>query len=490
MRRGRALLAAAWFPIISVGGAAAIAQPPADARDIEAFAREVDLLTAPFEVAAFATASTPVAIEGETATAKLAADPLMVKVADAVRSHPEAQAGVERGKQSGFAVRAAAADLYPKLDAGVDLLGNWTNRTPIGGSQQKIRSQSLYRPDAYLAAEQLLFDAGASFARIAAARHRMDASRAEAETTATNVAVRAIGAYWDVLRLREAVKLADANVAAHAILLERVRVRVEGGAASEGDRLRAEARTNSARSRAFLAEGALARAEAEYRLVFGIAPGALVWPTVTPELVGDADMVVNRALAINPAFHAQQAAVAAARKDADAAEAGFWPTISLAANARRYDVLDRDDRLYDAGAQLVFRYRLFAGGRTSAEAGAAQSRLRQAELEQDLERRELESGVRAAMADVTTRAREFDASRLAAETSQQTYAVYVEQYGIGRRTLDDLLDALNEAFEASGQLLQARVDMDVSRYALVARTGDLLGLVATLPSDPMVRPAG
>lgn len=387
-------------------------------------------------------------------------------------------------------MRAAGADLYPKLDVGVDLLGNWTNRTPIGGNQQKIANQSLYRPDAYLAAEQLLFDAGASFARIAAARHRMEANRAEAETTAIRVAVRAISAYWEVLRLREAVKLADANVAAHAILFERVSVRVESGAASEGDRLRAEARTNTARSRAFLTKGALSRAEAEYGAVFGVAPGALVWPSVTPELAGDADTAVDRALAISPALQTQQAAVAAARKDASAARAGFWPTISLAANARRYDVLDRDERLYDVGAQLVIRYRLFSGGRRSAEAGEAQSRLHQAELARDLERRELESGVRAAMADITTREREFDASRRAAETSQQTYAVYVEQHGIGRRTLDDLLDALNEAFEASGQLLQARVNMDVSRYALVARTGDLLGLVATLPSNPTVRPGG
>ncbi|PTQ07466.1 hypothetical protein CLG96_18190 [Sphingomonas oleivorans] len=472
-----------WLP--GLGALLLSAGPAMAAGTAQDVAGDVDVLTAPFEVADFATFSVPISLDSDDASAKLGADPLLASVAEAVRTHPEARAAIERGRESDLGVRAARSDLYPKLDVGVDLLGSWTNRTPVGGRQQRITNQSLYRPDAYAAAEQLLFDAGSSFARIAAARYRKDATMAEAQVSATNVAVRAIAAYWEVLRLREAVKLADANVTAHAVLLERVSVRVEAGAASEGDRLRAEARTNTARSHAFLAEGALKRAEAEYEAVFGASPGALTWPTVTPHLAGDVNAIINRALAASPSLQAEDATVAAARKDADAARAGFWPTISLAANARQYDVLDRDQRLYDVGAQVVMRYRLFSGGRKSAEAAQAQSRLRQAELARDLERRELENEIRSAMADVATREREFEASKRAAETSQQTYTAYVEQYGIGRRTLDDLLDALNEAYQASGQLLQARVDMDIGRYALVARTGDLLTLVNATPDSPM-----
>lgn len=450
--------------------------------NVDELARDVDLLTAPFVMTDIAKTSIPVALGDEDAVAKLAADALVSHVAEAVRTHPEAQAAVERGAESGYAVRAAQADLYPKVDMGVDLLGNWTNRTPLGGSQQHIPSQTLYRPDAYASVEQLLFDAGATFARIAAARHRMDASIADAEVAATAVAVRAIAAYWDVLRLREAVELAEANVAAHAVLLERVSVRVEAGAASEGDRLRAESRTNSARSHAFVVKGALSRAAAEYAAVYGAPPAAtLAWPTITPHLGDDVDGVLARALVLNPELDARESGVEAARKDAAADRARYWPTVSLAANARQYDVLDRDQRLYDAGAQLIVRYRLFSGGAKSAESAQSRSRLRQAELVRDVERRELESEVRAAMSDVTTRDLEFGASLRTAETSQQTYAVYVEQYGVGRRGLDDLLDALNEAYLAAGQLLQARVDVDVARYALLARTGDLLGLINAAP---------
>lgn len=475
------VLRVSWLPavvalLIPVGPSfAAAAQYDVN---VDALARDVDLLTAPFVITDIARPSLPVAIGDDEAVAKLASDALVSQVAEAVRTHPQAQAAAERRAEAGYAVRAVQADLYPKVDAGVDLLGNWTNRTPLGGGQQKIPRQALYRPDAYVSVEQLLFDGGATFSRIAAARHRTDASVAEAEIAATAVAVRAIAAYWEVLRLRGAVELAEANVAAHAVLLERVSVRVAAGAASEGDRLRAEARTNSAHSHAFVVKGALGRATAEYAAVFGAPPLAtLAWPTITPNLGNDVNRVLTRALAINPNLHARESGVEAARKDAAADQAHHWPTVSLAANARRYDVLDRDQRLYDAGAQVIVRYRLFSGGGRAAESAQSRSRLRQAELLRDLERRELESEVRAAMADVTTRDLEFGASLRTAETSQQTYAVYVEQYGVGRRSLDDLLDALNEAYLAAGQLLQTRVEVDVARYALLARTGDLLGLL-------------
>lgn len=450
-------------------------------------ADDVDILTAPFALGTFATTSTPVPIMAGDAPSKLGADPLIANVARALRTHPQVQAALERGTESGYAVRAAQAALYPKLDVGVDLLGSWTNRTLVGANQQRIPSQTLYRPDAYASAEQLLFDAGSTFARISAARHRMDESVSKAEVDATRVAVRAIAAYWDVLRLREAARLADANVTAHDVLFQRVQVRVEAGAASEGDRLRAEARTNNARSQAALTMGALSRAEAEYAAVFGAAPDSLVWPTVAPDLGSNAQAIVDRALAVGPSLHAKEASVEAARKDAAAEGGGLWPNVSVAVNARQYDVLEGRPRLYDVGVQLVVRYRLFSGGQKTAEVAQARSRVRQAELARDLERRELEAQVRASVSDIVMQVREYEASRRAAETSQQTYAVYVEQYGVGRRTLDDLLDALSEAYQASGQLLQARVNMDVGRYALVAQTGDLLALLGTVPPAHMPR---
>lgn len=452
--------------------------------DVAAIARDVDLLAAPFELAGSAPASVPVAVNDEDGVTKLVADPLLARVAQAVRTHPEAMVAFERSSESDFAIRAAKADLYPTLEVGADLVGNWTNRTLIGGRQQRIPGQSLSRPDAVVSAEQLLFDGGSSSTRVAAARYRRDASVAEAQVIATNVAVRAVATYLEVLRLRQAVKLAEANVAAHAILFERVSVRAQAGTASEGDRLRAEARTNTARSQAFQTEGALSRAEAEYRAVFGAPPGELAPPGVAPYVTGDADVIVDRALMVSPSMHAQDATVAAARKDAVAARGSLWPRVSLAVNAREYDLLAPGERLYDLGAQVIVRYPLFSGGRKAAEAGQAASRLRQAELAREVERRELENGIRSTVADVATRERQLEASRRAADTSQRTYAVYVEQYGIGRRTLDDLLDALNEAYQAADQLLAARVNVDISRYAVAARTGDLLELIDAAPGLP------
>ncbi|MBX5463626.1 MAG: TolC family protein [Steroidobacteraceae bacterium] len=82
-----------------------------------------------------------------------------------------------------------------------------------------------------VALTQLLYDGGAAWGRVRAARERVAAASLGIEVAANNLALQAVQIYFTVLRQREAVKIAEENLRK----VQSVRDKVEGRAAEGRD---------------------------------------------------------------------------------------------------------------------------------------------------------------------------------------------------------------------------------------------------------------
>jgi len=61
-----------------------------------------------------------------------------------------------------------------------------------------------------------------------------------------------------------------------------------------------------------------------------------------------------------------------------------------------------------------------------------------------------------------------------AETTQRVRAAYQDQFGLGQRTLLDVLDSENELYNANRRYTEVRYTEEYSMYRILANMGELL----------------
>ena len=395
-------------------------------------------------------------------------------VADAARRHPDFGEALARVGENRGTLREVRSVRYPQVEAGFDTVGSLTNRTSVGGEEQRIPSQSVLRPDAVISVSQLIFDAGSSYHRVSAAMARTGAARATAAATLNDVALRALATYFDVLRYRLAVRIAAENFDEHQRLTGYVVERVEMRAGSQSDVLRARSRSNEAEAQLILAVSELRRSEAAFTEIFGRLAESLPPPLLLPETMLDEARAIDRALARNASVEAARMLVEAARDELTAERRAAYPSVTLEVNGRQFDVASVDEQLYDVGARLVVRYKLYSGGAERGRQERAAAQLRQARYRQDARRLTVERLVTSSLADVAARRERMRAYGLTVTANFAARDAYEAQFALGRTSFMDMLDVQRELFTAQLQWLNAIVDLFLSQYGMAAITGDLL----------------
>lgn len=171
-------------------------------------------------------------------------------IAQAVSRHPllqieESEAAIARAE-----TRAARAALYPRLSASID--ADYVIDREFGASMPNVVES--IRPNgqvnAGLTASQLVFDGGASFARIKAARARNRERERTIVARINDLALRALSVYLDAAVQQGMARLGAEYVARHQKLVRDMKERERLGAGAKAEALRAEARLAAAKARA------------------------------------------------------------------------------------------------------------------------------------------------------------------------------------------------------------------------------------------------
>ncbi|MGL4541576.1 MAG: TolC family protein, partial [Polymorphobacter sp.] len=398
--------------------------------------------------------------------------PFRETVGAAVEVHPAVTAAVQSQVEASAVRTEVRAGLFPKLDA--QIIGSRSLTRNLSGSKTEVeRLSPTFRNDATANVDQLVFDFGATSSRVSAASARVKAAESEVARIATETALRAVTAYYDVLTFQILIELNAASVARHQQIVADTGTRFRQGMGSGSQVAQAEAFLGDAQVQGVRFQRRLDGARGNYRELFGVdAPLHLTRPLPPQSAAGSAAEVL--ALSRDaPAVSAAAAQTAAARQDWRAAKGDALPRLSAGVSGTLYD-LSGGASDYDVRGQLVLRQTLPAGGAASARIAQAKARYQRAEDVTTRIANETARDAGVAYSDIALLESATATLANAYLANRRSRDMFVEQFRVSRGSLLDLLRAEQDYFNSAANYLQGAVELDVARYVLLARTGEML----------------
>jgi adhesin transport system outer membrane protein len=226
----------------------------------------------------------------------------------------------------------------------------------------------------------------------------------------------------------------------------------------------------------YTAQVDLADAEANFFSAVGRMPDELEAPPSikgeVPKSLTDAkqSMLVN-----NSYLKSAQADVNAAEKQYEVAKSPFYPRFDgeLAVGANN-NIAGEEGHDNEWRAAVVMNYNLFNGNRDKARLNSDSYKTGQAMDIRNNALRMINENLSLAWNAMNNARVQTPIAREYAETTTKVRAAYQDQFGLGQRTLLDLLDSENELYNAARRYTELRYTEEYSMYRVLATEGELL----------------
>lgn len=425
-------------------------------------------------LAALRTASGLVATVALLTTPALG-DPLTLAQAQylALKRSPELGQAQARTGAAEAVKDQAKRDLLPKIT--VDAAAGWrhlTNDTRVNLGLSAVNEQPLY---ATIGLDQPIWDFGRRGDEIKAQKENLSAARNEEQSTGESVAFTVARTYLQTMVQERILAAAESNLAFHEALTADVAEGVSRGAMSISERQQAEERLQSAKVILAQARSDMITAREELALHIGSADFDLSMP---PDPAGTVPASLDEAMAAaaadDPRLHAMQDKLEAAGWSAERTRAERWPTVGMRGTARAgedFEGYRGETREYEL--LFALRWPLFDGGVAAAKVRQAEHLEDQARFALAGAQRDSELQVRKSWIVLQTWRSKFAEQQTRLAVASQVLESYRAQFGIGRRSLLDLLDAQNAVYGATVDTEVARFGTLLAEYGMLAQLNRL-----------------
>ncbi len=290
--------------------------------------------------------------------------------------------------------------------------------------------------------------------------------------------------YLGVLKAGNELNLASAEADAVRKSLSDTRKRYEVQLVPGTDLKEAQARDDLAQARLLSARQDVEAAQdaLDETTGNGRAPLSVLAPTARLPMLDstDPEVWVARARENSPAWRQALASHEVARADVESRRSEALPVVDLVASHSRQD--GSESRVGSESNSTVvgveIKAPLFSSGAGRSKVREAQARLRAADAERDRVERELLRDTRRLVRDVETARAQAAAYQRAADSAQAAEQATRYGYEAGKRTITDVLNAQSNT-------VQARRNLDQSRYDSVLKTLQLKQEVGLLSPDDL-----
>jgi adhesin transport system outer membrane protein len=342
------------------------------------------------------------------------------------------------------------------------------------------------RTEASIILVQPLFHGGDIKRRVAVETERQASAEMRVMDNAEALALDAIIAHLEVWRQRELLGLTDRNAGAHRSILAQVEERTQSGAGSIADVIQIKGRLALILSSRAGILADQAAAEANYHRLTGNRPGKLHLPVDHQELLPESRAtVLANARRNNPKMAALSADIRAAAQEVEVRKASFLPRINFEMSSTYRDGEESNtDYTHNNAIMVRARWNLYNGGSDLAAREAAAARKRQLSSDRQNQYELLVEEIDATWSQHQAALDQSESYAEAVSFNDQTRSAYAEQFVVGQRSLLDLLDAENEFFHSTAQLLTTQINEMIAVYRLLALSGELLDKLG-INSNPL-----
>jgi outer membrane protein len=391
----------------------------------------------------------------------------------ALQNNGLARAALAETDAADARLAAARANLYPSID-----LSSSTTRTRIEGGG--AIADTTQRQNGF-GLEWLLLDNGQRELRIRQSSRTAEATRQSTRDTVRRVLFQTARAYYEVLRRKELLQVADTAVRRAETLLEVAKAQAEVGAAPQKDVLQAEADLANARVQQIQARNALRLAETDLKRLIGWEAQkplpALTAPDApsSPDPALSVEQLWQRARLQRPDLRDAELRLQISRLGLDAARLNSLLRLQISARGfREYDPNSRTQ----GSISIVASYPLFDGGLTRASLREAEASLQSAQFRLQQAERDAYAEVESALLSIREASERLEASKIAVAAAQRNFDAAQESLREGVGTIVEVLTAQLALITAETNLVQATYDAAVAELQLRLATGE------RLPAEP------
>ncbi|MDH4607221.1 TolC family outer membrane protein [Pseudomonas sp. BN102] len=398
---------------------------------------------------------------------------------DAIQStldkHPELLASAQNRLVADEEEKVAKGGYLPTVDL-ITGVGREQTDSPTTRALGDHNKETLNFRDAELRLRQMLFDGFNTPNEVARTGAVVNSRAYFTLGTAESLALRTVEVYLEVLKRREMVTLARNNLMAHERIHDQIGLRSERGVGSTADFDQAEARLALAKNNLYTEEVNLADAETNFYSAVGVPSDELVTPaTIKGEMPADLIAARQGVMDANPLLKSAQADVQAAESQYESAKSPFYPRLDAELATTADDNVQGDEGHYNTWrAGVVMNYNLFNGMRDKARLQAAAHQINQSMDIRNNALRVLNENISLAWNAMENARKQTPEARAYADYTARVREAYQQQFGLGQRTLLDLLDSENELFTANRRYVEVRYTEEFSMYRVISAMGDLL----------------
>jgi outer membrane protein len=369
-------------------------------------------------------------------------------------------------------VTQARAAYFPQITPSYSYNSQLTTQRFNGQTQTGTVEQSI----AQIGARQLIFDMGKRELNV-------DASRANARGAELNVLdarqaviVNITTNYYEYLRRRELVRVAEASVERAKTVLEATKAFVEAGTAPKKDILQAQADLDNANVQLSIAKNDVSLASTALKASMGVLtpmpvviPDAQVpAPDPTPDTLTTADYL-NRAFASRPDLKREGEFITADRRSVRIAEinSGFQVEADIT-EGYRIDPNPGENRTFGT----TFSYPLFDAGATRAQVRQARATLEQSRRQLELTKQGIQQEVENAYLTREEARLRYQATQSALKAAKENYDAAREAQREGAGNIIDVITAQTQLVTAETNAVQAVYDFHTSDARLKRAIGE------------------
>jgi adhesin transport system outer membrane protein len=407
--------------------------------------------------------------------------PVTHAVRQALEANPDVASRASLYRAAGEEIDVAAGAFKPHVDVSAE--GGARN---FRNTALPPYTYDLSRYQGNVSASQLLWDGAATRNEVRRLDHARLLRWFEFLDTAEQTGQEAARAWYDVVRYRQLVALAEDNYVQHRLTYEQVQSRVKAGVGRGVDLEQVAARLALAQSTVVEERGNLHDVTERYRRVVGAAPPATGEGDVEMKrpLPETAAAAVEIATTRSPAIAASIENLRAARAALDTRRAAYQPTVQArVVGGWGHNVDGQPYETHDATAEIVLQWNLFNGGSDSARERQYAALLTDAENQRDKACDDARQSAAVAFDDVRRLREQLGALDRNVIAIGKARDAYRQQFEIGQRSLLDLLNSENELYTARRSYVMARQDLAIAVVRTYAAMGTLVANLGLAPPD-------
>jgi adhesin transport system outer membrane protein len=363
---------------------------------------------------------------------------------------------------------AARGGLYPRVD--LNAATGPERRSTVPGGDYRSTGTSL-------SLTQLLYDGFSTMGEVRRLDHATRVRVFELVAASEATALEAARAYFDVVRYRELVQLAEENFIEHRAVFSQTDQRVKARVARAVDLDQITGRLALAEANLLIETSNLHDTTARFQRIVGRLPARdmPLPPFIDKGLPGDPGTALVQTTQNNTAVLAAIENVRAAKAALDVRQSAYAPRVDF--RLRRDNGRNVDGALGNTNAsvaEFVLNWNLFNGFADRSRERQFAEQVNVAQDVRDKTCRDNRQTTMIAFNDVQKLREQLQYLALHESSLTKALAAYRLQFQIGQRSLLDLLDTENERFQARRAVANARHDLNTAFVRTQAGVGNLL----------------